>query len=87
MLANMLIIYILVVGIAVGYVASLRKTRFPSIIYIPIAFLGALIGAFLSFGDAPLYLKYPILNIWTIPAAFSIVFALVTMLADRSGKK
>lgn len=82
----MLIIYIIVVGVVVGSAASLGKARFPSVVYISTAFLGAFIGAFLSFGDSPLYLKYPFLNIWTVPVAFSIAFALVTMLVDR-GKK
>jgi len=83
----MLIIYIIFIGAVVGYATSLRKAKFPIAVYLSVAFLGAVVGAFLSFGDAPLYPKYPALNIWTVPAVFSIVFAFIAMLADKRGVK
>ena len=84
----MLVITIIVTGIVVGYIASLRKRRFPTAVYVSTALLGALIGAALSFGDSALYLKYPaLLNVWTVPTVFSIVFALIAVLVDRGGMK
>ncbi len=80
----MLFIIVIAVGIAVGYVASLRKTRFRRVAYVSVAILGAFVGAFLSFGDSPLFLKYSFLNIFTVPVFFSVAFALMTMFIDRA---
>lgn len=84
----MLILITLIVGLFVGYLMSLRKNKVPTAIYISTAFIGAIVGAFLSFGDSTLFLKYPALfNIWTIPVVFSVAFSFVVMIADRGGIK
>ena len=59
------------------------KKRFPIWLYILIAFLGALLGAGISFGDSVLFIQYPFLNIWTVPVIFSVLFSTVTLFADR----
>jgi uncharacterized membrane protein YeaQ/YmgE (transglycosylase-associated protein family) len=56
----MLVVFILVTGIVVGVLPGLLgldKTF--SVTNIVIGFVGALVGAFLGFGDVPLFLKYP----------------------------
>ena len=83
----MLIVSILITGVVVGYIASLKKKRFPLFIYILIAFIGSSIGAGLSFGDSAFFLSYPVFNIWTVPAIFSVLFALTAVFADRGATK
>ena len=83
----MLIVSILVTASVVGYLASLGKERFPIFVYILTAFIGSAIGAGLSFGDSAFFLKYPIFNIWTVPAIFSVLFALATLFVDRGAIK
>lgn len=79
----MLILYIIIVGFVIGFLATSAKKRFPGWLFILTAFLGALVGAALSFGDSALLLSYPVLNTWTVPAMFAILFSLVTIFADR----
>lgn len=79
----MLILYITVIGITAGILANTMKIRFPTWLFLLTGFLGAVIGAGLSFGDSPLYLDYSILNVWTVPAIFAALFALTTLFADR----
>ncbi|MFH1286398.1 MAG: hypothetical protein ABII02_01455 [Candidatus Magasanikbacteria bacterium] len=83
----MFILIIISSGIIIGLLAGLMKKRFSTWIYFLIAFLGALIGAGLSFGDSALFLAYPIFNIWTVPASFAILFSLVTIFVDRGNMK
>lgn len=79
----MLIISIVVNTLVVGYISSLAKKRFSVWMYIFMALIGTLAGALLSFGDSLLFLEYPFLNIWTVPATFSLLFALVAIFTDR----
>jgi len=83
----MLILIIVIAGVVLGYLGSLRKKRFPTVSYVVVAWLGATIGAFLSIGDSAVYLKYSVLNAWTMPIVFSAVFVLMAMLADKKGVK
>jgi len=82
----MFIIAIIVITVVVGYIASLKKKRFSVFVYMLAAFFGSLIGTLLSFGDSQLYLDYPIFNIWTVTAVFSIIAVLIAFFVDR-GKK
>jgi len=60
---TMLIIFILVTGIVVGILPGLLNLdKMFSTTNIVVGFIGALVGAFLGFGDAPLFLEYPFLN-------------------------
>ena len=71
----MLIIFILLTGIVVGILPGLLKLdKMFSITNIVVGFVGALVGAFLGFGDAPLFLKYPLLNEMTLMVAVSFLF-------------
>jgi hypothetical protein len=55
-----------------------------SITNIVVGFVGALVGAFLGFGDAPLLLKYPFINEITFMVAVSILFVLIKVTVTRS---
>lgn len=79
----MFIISVIISSIVIGYLASTLKDRFPIWLYMLVAFVGALIGGAISFGDSPLFLSYPILNIWTVPALFAVLFVVTTLFADR----
>ena len=81
----MLILFILVTGIVVGILPGLfRVDKMFSIINIVVAFVGALVGAFLGFGDAPLFLKYPFLNEITLMVAVSILFIFIKVSVKRN---
>ena len=79
----MLFITIIIITLVVGYIASLAKRRFSIGVYMLAAFLGASVGAGLSVGDSALFLQYPFLNIWTVPAIFSALFSFVAVFADK----
>jgi hypothetical protein len=83
----MLIILILVTGIVVGIFPGLFKLdAMFSVTNIAVGSLGALIGAFLGFGDAPLFLEYPILNEITLMVAVSFLFVFIKVFATRKRK-
>ncbi len=73
----MLIILILITGIVIGIIPGLLKLdKMFSITNMAVGFVGALVGAFLGFGDAPLFLKYSFLNEITLMVAVSFLFVL-----------
>ncbi len=83
----MLILLILVTGIIVGiFPGLLRLDKMFSITNIVVAFVGALVGAFLGFGDAPFCLKYPFLNEITLMVAVSFLFVFVKVCVTRERK-
>jgi len=83
----MLILFILVTGIVVGTLPGLLKLdRIFSITNIVVGSVGALIGAFLGFGDAPLFLEYPFLNEMTLMVAGSFLFVFVKVFLTRKRK-
>jgi uncharacterized membrane protein YeaQ/YmgE (transglycosylase-associated protein family) len=80
----MLIIFILVTGIVVGILPGLlRLDKVFSITNIVVGFAGALIGAFLGFGDAPIFLKYPFLNEMTLMVSVSFLFVVIKVFVTR----
>ncbi len=80
----MLIIFILVTGIVVGMLPGLLKLdKMFSITNIVVGFVGALVGAFLGFGDAPLFLKYPFVNEITLMVAVSYLFVFIKVSVAR----
>ncbi len=80
----MLITFILVTGIVVGILPGLLKLdKMFSITNIAVGFVGALVGAFLGFGDAPLLLKYPFLNEITLMVAVSFLFVFIKVTVTR----
>jgi hypothetical protein len=48
-----------------------------SITNIVVGIVGALVGAFLGFGDAPLLLEYPFLHEKTLSVAVSLLFVFI----------
>jgi len=80
----MLILFILVTGIVVGILPGLLKLdKMFSITSIAVGLVGALVGAFLGFGDAPLFLKYPFLNEITLMVAVSFLFVFIKVSVTR----
>ena len=80
----MLILFILVTGIVVGILPGLLKLdKMFSITNIVVGFVGALVGAFLGFGDAPLFVKYPFLNEITLMVAVSFLFVFIKISLTR----
>jgi len=80
----MLIIFILVTGIVVGILPGLlRLDKVFSITNIVVGFAGALVGAFLGFGDAPIFLKYPFLNEMTLMVSVSFLFVVIKVSVTR----
>jgi len=83
----MLIILILITGIVVGILPGLLKLdKMFSITSIAVGFVGALVGALLGFGDAPLFLKYPFLNEITLMVAVSFLFVFIKVFVTRKRK-
>lgn len=81
----MLILFILVTGVVVGILPGLLKLdKMFRITNIAVGFVGALVGAFLGFGDAPLLLKYPFLNEKTLMVAVSFLFVFIKVSATRN---
>lgn len=80
----MLLILILVTGILIGILPGLLKLdKMFSITNIAVGLIGALVGAFLGFGDAQLFLEYPFLNEITLMVAVSFLFVFLKVLIKR----
>jgi uncharacterized membrane protein YeaQ/YmgE (transglycosylase-associated protein family) len=80
----MLIIFILATGIIAGLLPGLLKLdKTFSATNMFTGCVGALIGAFLGFGDAPVFLKYPILNETTLMVGVSLLFVFVKVSITR----
>lgn len=67
----MLAVYLFVIAVAVGSIASRGQQRL-ALLYVPVALVGALLGAFVGFGDAPFLLRYPIFNSYTLALVGSV---------------
>jgi len=81
----MIILFILVTGIVVGILPGLlRVDKMFSITNVVVGFVGALVGAFLGFGDAPIFLEYRFLNEKTLMVAVSILFVLIKVSVTRN---
>ena len=84
---SMLIVLILGTGTVFGILPGLLKLdKTLSIANIAVGCFGALIGAFLGFGDAQFLLNYPFLNEITLMVGVSFLFVLIKVLAIRSRK-
>ncbi len=81
----MLILFILVTGIVVGILPGLFKLdKMFSITNIVVGFVGGLVGAFLGFGDSPLFVKYPFLNEITLMVSVSFLFVFIKVSITRN---
>ena len=83
MLSFPILVHVVVAGAAVGIVAA-RHVSWKVAVYAPVGIVGAFIGAVLSFGDAPLLMRYPSLNPWTLSVLAAVL--LVTVLAVVDAK-
>ena len=80
----MLIIFILITGIVVGVLPGLLKLdKIISITNMFVGFVGALVGAFLGFGDARLFLENPLLNEITLMVFVSFLFVFIKVFVAR----
>ena len=68
----MLAIYLFVIALAVGMIASRGNGRL-ALLYVPVALVGAFLGAFAAFGDAPFLLRYRIFNPFTLALLGAVV--------------
>ena len=83
----MLAILVLTTGIIVGKLPGLlRLDKMFSPTNMVVGCVGALVGAFLGFGDAPLFLKYPLLNEITLMIAVSLLFVSIKVSVTRKPK-
>jgi len=81
----MLVLLILTTGIVVGILPGLLKLdKMFSITNIVVGVVGALVGAFLGFGDAPLFLTYPFLHEKTLMVAVSFLFVFLKVSVSRN---
>lgn len=81
----MLGLFILVTGIVVGILPGfLRADKMFSATNVVVGFVGALAGAFLGFGDSPLFLKYPFSNEITLMVTVSILLVFIKVLVTRN---
>ena len=77
----MLILYLLLIAFVVGGITAGRNLR-RACMYIPLALLGAIAGAFLAFGDAPFLIRFPFLNQFTL----SLTCAAILVVAVHAWK-
>ena len=67
----MLALYLVVVAILVGGIASRGNAR-SAFLYIPVALLGAIVGAFFALGDSPIFMS-PIFMRFPAPFLLSLL--------------
>jgi hypothetical protein len=80
----MLAIFVLATGMAVGILPGLlRLDKMFSPTNMVVGCVGALVGAFLGFGDAPIFLEYPFLNEITLMIAMSLLFVSIKVSVTR----
>ena len=81
----MLMLFILVTGIVVGILPGLLKLdKMFSLTNMVVGCAGALVGAFLGFGDAPLFVEYLFLNEITLMVAVSFLFVFIKVSVTRN---
>ena len=79
---HMLLFYIILVGSIIGIIPSRHKRK--RFVYVPIGVVGALVGAFLSFGDAPFLMSRPYLNPWTLAIIVSTLLVTIAWLLEKT---
>ena len=86
MLVAPLALHLLVLGAAVGVVAS-RPVSWKALMYVPVGIGGAVVGALLSFGDAPLLMRYPVLSPWTLAVLSSVIVVAVVRTVESAVRR
>ena len=79
----MLIFYIILIGSIIGLTPS-RQSKHKRFVYVPIGIAGALVGAFLSFGDAPFLMNHPYLNPWTVAIIVSTLLVTTAWVLEKT---
>ena len=79
----MTLFYIILVGSIIGLTAS-RQSKRKRFIYVPIALVGAFVGAFLSFGDAPFLMSRPYLTPWTVAIIASALLVTIARVLEKA---
>ncbi len=82
----MLLFYLLVVGSTVGAIAA-GKPGVRMAAYVTIGVIGAFMGAFLTFGDAPFLMRYPLLNPLTVSLIMSVLLVTVARALERKVRR
>lgn len=82
----MLGVYIIILAIIVGGVASKSNAR-SAFLYIPAAGLGAITGAFIAFGDVPFLVDNGFLNPFILSLFGSLTFVAILLLFGSLYKK
>lgn len=82
----MLLFYLLVVGSTVGAIAA-GKPGVRMAVYVTIGVIGAFMGAFLAFGDAPFLMRYPLLNELTVSLIMSVLLVTVARALERKVRR
>jgi len=81
----MLLVLAVITGTMAGILPGLLKVdKTFSATNVFAGVVGALIGAFLGFGDAAIFLAYPFLNEITLMIAASLLFVFAKVLATRN---
>ncbi len=83
MLSFPILLHVLVAGAAIGIVAA-RRLSWKVAVYVPVGIVGALVGALLSFGDAPFLMRYPYLNPWTLSVLGAVLLVTVLGVVDEN---
>ncbi len=81
----MLILYILVIGVVVGSIPTLLKLSNKTGLNISVGFVGALIGSFLAFGDAPFLMRFGISPMVTSLLG-AVVFVAIAVLVKGTSR-
>ena len=79
----MLLFYIILIGSIIGLTASRQSNR-KRFVYVPIGVVGAFVGAFLSFGDAPFLMSHPYLNPWTVAIIVSALLVTIAWVLEKT---
>ncbi len=80
----MLALYMIILAIIVGGVASLGNMR-SALLYVPVAGLGALFGALIAFGDVPFLVEHAYLNPFILSLLGSVSLVAVVRLYKAPG--
>ena len=80
---HMILFYIILVGSIIGLTPSGQSKR-KRFVYVPIGIVGAFVGAFLSFGDAPFLINHPYLNPWTVAIIVSTLLVTIAWALEKT---
>jgi uncharacterized membrane protein YeaQ/YmgE (transglycosylase-associated protein family) len=83
----MLLFYLLIVGAAAGIIPTLFKLSKKPARNVVAGIIGAFVGAFLSFGDSPMMMRYSVLGPRSLAIFVAIGFVLIAVLIEKKSDK